>query len=297
MGSLSGPGRFSFGGVHNKYFAFLLHPDPENEPAVGAVQGARYLRVYDADFAREFPDEAASAWLQIDCELDLMIQVPPTGGETLQRYRIYAGPKSEHDLVAAWPAHQVLIDEDLGFFSGVAKLILGLLRFYQGIIGNWGWSIILMTFTVRLLLFPFNRRMQTSMARYQTKMKRVQPLINAVTEKYKDDPTKLRQEQGRIMQQEQAFPPLGGCLPMLLQIPVFWGLFQALRVDFELRQAPCRDYRRDAAGARLAVSDQGRSRHGPRAAGETRHSRQPPSCWAFRRALRITSRSRSSAST
>jgi YidC/Oxa1 family membrane protein insertase len=76
------------------------------------------------------------------------------------------------------------------------------------------------------------------MARYQAKMKRVQPQIEALKKKYEKDPTRLRQEQTVLMQKEGAFPPLGGCLPMFLQVPVFFALFAALRASYDLRQAP-----------------------------------------------------------
>jgi YidC/Oxa1 family membrane protein insertase len=127
--------------------------------------------------------------------------------------------------------------EDLGFFDGIAGLLLTVLSALEGLVGNWGAAIILLTLLVRGVLFPINRRSQTAMAQHTTKMKRVQPKLNAVKEQYKDNPQKLRQEQAKIMQDEGAFPPLGGCLPMFLQIPVFFGLFSALRVSFDLRQA------------------------------------------------------------
>jgi YidC/Oxa1 family membrane protein insertase len=122
-------------------------------------------------------------------------------------------------------------------FSSIAGVLLAILGFFEGIVGSWGAAIILLTLCVRLALFPLNRRSQTAMARHQTKMKRVQPLLDEVKERYKSSPQKLRQEQARIMQAEGAMPPLGGCLPIFLQIPVFFGLFSALRISFDLRQA------------------------------------------------------------
>jgi len=75
------------------------------------------------------------------------------------------------------------------------------------------------------------------MSRYQTKMKRLQPRIEEIKKRNAKDPAAQRQEQAKLMQEEGAFPPLGGCLPMFLQIPVFIGLFAALRASFDLRQA------------------------------------------------------------
>jgi YidC/Oxa1 family membrane protein insertase len=76
------------------------------------------------------------------------------------------------------------------------------------------------------------------MARHAAKMKRLQPKIDELKKKHADDPAKLRQAQAELMQKEGAFPPLGGCLPLFLQFPIFIGLFQALRVSFDLRHAP-----------------------------------------------------------
>ena len=235
-GSFGGAGRPVFLGVHDKYFAFLMRP---LEDSAGAWIGAGWRRVRDLEFARENPTEAGEAYRTIDVLADLEMYLPAVGEAPLTaRYRVYAGPKERDALLAAYPGHATLIEQDLGFFSGVASLILGIVGVCYALVGNWGWAIILMTLFIRLILFPINRRSQTAMARFQTKMKRIQPRIDEVKKRYEKDPTKARAEQQRIMQEEGAFPPLGGCLPMFLQIPIFIGLFAALRVDFDLRQAP-----------------------------------------------------------
>jgi YidC/Oxa1 family membrane protein insertase len=109
---------------------------------------------------------------------------------------------------------------------------------FHGIVGNWGVAIILLTICVRLALFPINRRSQTSMARFQKKMKRLQPQIDEIKKRHADDAAKQRSEQQALMGKEGAMPPLGGCLPVFVQIPIFFGLFSALRTSFDLRQAP-----------------------------------------------------------
>ncbi len=237
-GSLEGSGRFSFAGVHNKYFALFLSPHPDDDLSAASIRGVSYRRIRDAEFAAQHPAEADASWKYIACDLALVLALPEIGQTTTRTYRVYAGPKERDELVEAWPDHMALIEEELGFFSGIASGILAILGFYQGLVGNWGWAIILMTFTVRLLLFPINRRSQTAMARHATKMKRVQPRLNAIKEKNAKNPKRLREEQAKVFQEEGLVPPLGGCLPMFLQFPVFIGLFQALRVDFHLRQAP-----------------------------------------------------------
>lgn len=234
IGALDVRGPLAFAGVHNKYFAVLMHEPLEQQPAT--MLGANYRRVYDAVFALQNPGEADESMRFINAEVQLSLQLPAEGQQNNYRYEIYAGPKEHDAFLGDDPAHELVTEEDLNWFASISKLLLWILGKYAGLVGNWGVAIILLTLTVRGVLFPMTRRSQTAMARYQSKMKRVQPKLNEIKEKYKDDSQKLRQEQGKIMQEEGAFPPLGGCLPMFLQMPVFFGLFSALRTSFDLRQ-------------------------------------------------------------
>jgi YidC/Oxa1 family membrane protein insertase len=229
--------RLAFAGVHNKFFALLVRPATEQQ-ALG-VLAAGYRRVQDLDWLAEHPEEdEGEAWRHVVCDLALQVPVPEVGGTSTTSFELYAGPKQRAALEAVDPAFGAMLDEDIGMFSGIAKIITAILGFYQAIVGNWGLAIILMTLTVRALLFPLNRRAQTAMARFSKKMKRVQPLIDEVKAKYESDPKRQREEQAKIMQREGAFPPVGGCLPLFLQFPIFIGLFQALRVHFDLRHEP-----------------------------------------------------------
>jgi YidC/Oxa1 family membrane protein insertase len=238
-GSLPSPAgsKLAYAGVHNKFFGLLV--TPASPDVARSVLGASWRRVRDGGWLAANPGEdPGDAWRYVVCDMPLQLAVPEVGDSTELSFEVYAGPKQRATLVAANPAYTELLREDIGFFAGIASLITGLLSFYQSLVGNWGVAIILMTVTVRGMLFPLNRRAQTAMARFAKKMKRVQPLLDANKEKYENDPKKQREEQAKIMQQEGAFPPLGGCLPMFLQIPVFIGLFQALRVHFDLRHQP-----------------------------------------------------------
>ena len=228
---------WAFAGVHNKFFAFLASPADPKAPS--AVIGANYRRVMDEDWLAANPEEdRGEAWKLISCDLDIQVVFPEVGGTSSLGFKLFAGPKQRQVLERSNPAFGELLDDDIGMFSGISKIITAILAFYQGLVGNWGWAIVLMTLTVRGLLFPLNRRAQTSMARFAKKMKRVQPMLDANKEKYADDQKKQREEQAKIMQREGAFPPVGGCAPMLLQFPIFIGLFQALRVHFDLRHEP-----------------------------------------------------------
>ncbi|MEM9800847.1 MAG: YidC/Oxa1 family insertase periplasmic-domain containing protein [Planctomycetota bacterium] len=228
-------GEVEYFGTHNKYFAMLMRPADDLTRAV--LREANWYALYD-------PAWVAAGGRPVDGFRDVLVEgvleltLPEAGQQNLYELVLYAGPKDADRFTPEDEPFQAILREDLGFFDGIASLILGFLRFLHGIVGNWGWAIILLTLVVRALLFPLNRRMQTSMARHATKMKRVQPKIDAIKKKYEKDPQKLRQEQARIFQEEGAMPPLGGCLPIFLQIPIFFGLFSALRVSFDLRQQP-----------------------------------------------------------
>ena len=120
----------------------------------------------------------------------------------------------------------------------VAKAIIFMLRWFHDLCGNWGWAIVLLTLTVRIVLFPINRRSQGAMLQHTEAMARIKPKIEALKKKYEKDPRKFAQEQMALMKREGvSVMPLGGCLPLLLQMPIFFGLFSALRSSVDLRQA------------------------------------------------------------
>jgi YidC/Oxa1 family membrane protein insertase len=235
-GSFNSTGQLSFAGAHNKFFACLMQATPDAQSTLVGGVGWRRAQMVEGAVTAEERSEDPYPFLVAD--VDVALYLGEVGEQRSWDYVIYAGPKAREDLLAASPDYEALTLEDIGWFTGVGKIILAILGFYQGLVGSWGLAIILMTLTVRLMLFPINRRSQTAMARFQTKMKRVQPKVDALKEKYANNPQKQREEQGKLMQEEGAFPPLGGCLPMFLQFPVFIGLFGVLKVEYHLRQEP-----------------------------------------------------------
>jgi len=221
-----------FVGVHNKYFAFFLRA--ADAATRSSLAGARAVPVVPLEPV--IADNGERHF--VDVVAPLSLDLPAQGETRTWSYTVYAGPKDREVLVGDFEPHAYAISADLGFFSGISRFLLSVLGFFHRILGNWGWSIILLTICVRVVLFPVNRRSQTAMARYQKKMKRVQPKLDEIKKRHANDSQKLREAQAKLMQEERAFPPLGGCLPMFLQIPVFFGLFSALRTSFDLRQAP-----------------------------------------------------------
>lgn len=120
----------------------------------------------------------------------------------------------------------------------VAPVILGLLKAFHALVNNWGVAIILLTVLVRAVVFPITRHSQVKMGEYSAKMQKVKPLLDAVNQKYANDPKKKQEETMKLYQQHRLTPPVGGCLPILLQMPVFIGLFAALRSSIDLRLKP-----------------------------------------------------------
>ncbi|MBL0686643.1 MAG: membrane protein insertase YidC [Sulfurospirillum sp.] len=142
----------------------------------------------------------------------------------------YIGPKDHKTLTA--------IDERLtdvieyGFFTFIARPLFSLLQFLHSLIGNWGWSIVLMTILIRLVLFPLTYKGMVSM----NKLKELSPKIKELQAKYKDDKQKLNTQMMELYKKNGA-NPMGGCLPMLLQIPVFFAIYRVLQNAIELKGA------------------------------------------------------------
>ncbi|MDR1418682.1 MAG: membrane protein insertase YidC [Endomicrobium sp.] len=121
---------------------------------------------------------------------------------------------------------------DFGFFGFLGKIAFSVLTFFYGLTNNYGWAIIMITVVIQILVFPLTLKSLKSTA----SMKRVQPLIKEIQTKYKDEPQRLQSEMINIYR-TQKVNPLGGCLPMLLQLPIFWAFFTMLRNAYELRSA------------------------------------------------------------
>ena len=153
-------------------------------------------------------------------------------GEALEKtYSLFIGPRKMSELRKLGPGYTEIMN--FGTWAIFCRALLDLLNFLYKLVPNYGISIILLTALVRLLLYPVNKRNAESMR----KMAEIQPLLKEVQAKYKDDPEKLRAETMRIYG-ENKVNPLASCLPMLIQLPIFFALFTMLRTVVELRYAP-----------------------------------------------------------
>ncbi len=163
-------------------------------------------------------------------------------------FQWYVGPKEKRilDETVYGPLTDLPNEADYGsswFYkifltTYVAPVILALLKAFHFVVGNWGVSIILLTILVRVLVFPVTRHSQVKMAEYSARMQKVKPLLDVINTKHANEPKKKQEETMKIYQQHKMTPPIGGCLPILLQMPVFIGLFAALRSSIDLRLQP-----------------------------------------------------------
>ncbi|MDB4308456.1 membrane protein insertase YidC [Porticoccaceae bacterium] len=145
--------------------------------------------------------------------------------------RFYVGPKDQYKLEEL--AEYLDLTVDYGFLWMLAKPIFFAMQWIHNIVGNWGWSIILLTLGIKLLLYPLSATSLKSMA----KMRNLQPEMARLKELYGDDRQKMSQELMGLYKKEKV-NPAGGCFPMLLQMPVFLSLYWVLLESVEIRHAP-----------------------------------------------------------
>ncbi len=145
--------------------------------------------------------------------------------------RLYAGPQEQDKLKAVAPGLDLVVD--YGWLTVLAAPLFWVLETFYRWLGNWGLAIIALTVSIKLVFFPLSAASYKSMAR----MKQVTPRLMKLRETYGDDRVKLNQAMMELYKQEK-INPLGGCLPIVVQIPVFIALYWVLLASVELRQAP-----------------------------------------------------------
>jgi YidC/Oxa1 family membrane protein insertase len=153
------------------------------------------------------------------------------GTQQAYQYALFFGPRSTKILKAA--GHELSKALNFGFFDIIAKPCVWLMNLLYGVIPNYGIAIIILTLLIKIVLWPLGSKSYKSMS----EMKKIQPLMKEVREKYKDDKKKMNEE---VMGLYRTYKinPLGGCLPMVVQLPVFFALYRMLYQAIELRHAP-----------------------------------------------------------
>lgn len=212
---VSNSGNYAFLGLEDKYFAGVALP-----PATGSLELTTYS---DTVPGQEDKDEAHVG--------------AAFGGSGALAFQFYAGPKDVDLLRQVDPRLEQLID--WGWFFFIAKPLFYALQWTATTVtNNYGWGIVLLTIVINTVLFPLRL---TSM-KSSKKMQSIQPLVNQINEKYKgmplNDPRKAKQNEELMdLYKTHGINPVGGCLPMLLQIPFFFALYKVLSLAIELRGA------------------------------------------------------------
>lgn len=153
------------------------------------------------------------------------------GASVTMDVRLYSGPQESRVLETTAPGLELV--RDYGWVTILAKPIFWLMMIIYAFVGNWGWTIILLTLLIKLVFFPLSAASYRSMAR----MKTMTPKMTAIRERYKDDPQAMNREMMTLYKTEK-INPLGGCLPIVIQFPVFIALFWVLQASVEMRGAP-----------------------------------------------------------
>lgn len=239
---LAGGSPISMVGSSNRFFAGFLFPmDAASAASVGRVE-VESLPQRGNPALGILPRSMPRTLVQI------RMAIPAQGSSSSLSFGCYLGPKS-YNVFDESPEHArflPILDVDLeppccgdivvpgGKF--MASLLVKLLSFFHGMTGVWGLSIMLLTILVRGCLAPLNFRMQKSMRAYGKKMAELKPKLDAIKTKYADDPQAHQQAMIAFQREHKLMPPIGGCLPIFLTMPIYIGLFTALRTSYDLRQ-------------------------------------------------------------
>jgi YidC/Oxa1 family membrane protein insertase len=169
------------------------------------------------------------------------ILIKPEGQKEISS-QLYIGPEITSVLKSISPSLDLTVDYGILWF--VSSLLFSLMKAIYNLVGNWGWSIVLVTVLIKLAFYRLSATSYKSMAG----MRKLQPKLQALRERYGDDKAKISQATMELYRQEKV-NPLGGCLPILIQIPVFIALYWVLLESVELRQAPFIFWIKDLASA------------------------------------------------
>jgi YidC/Oxa1 family membrane protein insertase len=210
----------SWAAIAGKYFALIALP---------------YVNQYEIAFSTKAEPGISSA-------SRLLITRPASGGSRMEdKYQFYLGPKNQEVLstydtgTTSWKLQGtgfLEVADSRGFLAPLEKALKWLLMLFYKIIPNYGVAIILLTLSVKILTFPLTRKGSESTLRMQT----LAPRIKEIQDKYKDNPQKMNAEMAEFYKKE-GYNPLSGCLPMIIQIPIFFAMYNLFNSHFDLRGA------------------------------------------------------------
>lgn len=227
----------AWAGNTNRFFASLLLTDNYDK-----TLSARFSRLpVDSDFSRRLYPEGNEF-------LEKLLKLHQTQGESSlnaegftlaprsrleRKFAYYGGPLNDKLAAQFSPKLDNLVDYSWDFLKPLSVMLLWILQLFAGIIHNYGVAIILLTVVVKSVLHPLTRKSMKS----QKAMQRIQPLLKEIKEKYKKDPQRQQMETMRVFK-ENGVNPVGGCLPMLVQMPIFFALYGVFAYCFDIRQQP-----------------------------------------------------------
>lgn len=199
---------FVWSGFTDKYFLQVLNPGKQIDQVLVRYQPDMIENIFSSNSFVLMPGQSESF-----------------------QHVAYLGPKKLESLSLSDSSFEEAIH--FGFFHFLAKPLFDVLRFFNGYISNWGFSIILLTVCIKLIFWPLTHKSYKSMQG----MQKLQPEMKRLKEKYADDKPRLNKEMMSFYRDNKV-NPLGGCLPILIQIPVFFSLYKVLLDSIELRHAP-----------------------------------------------------------
>lgn len=202
---LQGPGSPVVESQIEEVWDAARHPSKESDPGLGYVYRARVA----------YPAK----------------ELAP-GEEAHYRALSFTGPKERDLLAAVGPGASAVVD--LGTFSIVARALLVVLRAIEHVVGSWGWAIVLLTVSMRVLLFPLS----LSQIKNAAAMRKLKPEMDSIQQKHKNDATQRAVAIQELWRKNKVQNPALGCLPMLVQLPIWWALYAALQSAVELFHVP-----------------------------------------------------------
>jgi YidC/Oxa1 family membrane protein insertase len=207
------------------------YPKSANDGWVAMIQHYFVSALLPADkVAREYyTEKVAENFYRVGTKVPMAAIGP--GGKGSVSVRLYAGPQEQNRLPEVAPHLDLVVD--YGWLTIIAVPLFWVLKFFHDWLGNWGLAIIALTVLIKLIFFPLSAASYKSMAR----MKKVTPRLTKMRETYGNDRAKMNQAMMELYKEEK-INPLGGCLPIVVQIPVFIALYWVLLSSVELRQAP-----------------------------------------------------------
>ncbi len=218
--------RMRWGGVSSRFYLGLISTPEGIKDEPGKVWGARFLVDHSTG---EFKDLSTA---KSDYAIESAVGIAPVDlapeATITQDFEVYLGPREYHRLRDI--GRQRALAMDYGMFSWISRFFINLMRWLHDKTGSWGIAIILLTIIVRTLIWPIMAKSQRSMKR----MSKLQPLMKEIQAKYKDDQQKISAETMKLYK-DYGINPVGGCLPIFLQIPIFFACLYMLQSAAELR--------------------------------------------------------------